>query len=195
MSRQLPPYPSGDLRQWATQLVEYLQNRDGVESEVIPAPVALSHRIGQERALQDGVLMYNPELGRAELTVSGEWLPIAHDVAVAFTNQINGLVLTDPYQPLVFQSPLPPLPAGTYSVSIQLRVTGTGGAAFFQLRITEGGTPVAEGVENSLENGEVAYVPIPFIVSTTSGDLALEARGNNATIETGVVTITRIGQP
>ena len=195
MSRQLPPYPSGDLRQWATQLVEYLQNRDGVESEVIPAPVALSHRIGQERALQDGVLMYNPELGKAELTVNGEWLPIAHDTAVAFTSQINGLVLTDPYQPLVFQSPLPPLPSGTYSVSVQLRVTGTGGSSFFQARITDGGTPAAESVENSLDPGKVVYVPISFIASTAGGDLALEARGDDATIETGVVTLTRIGQP
>ena len=196
MSRQLPPYPSGALRQSATEIVEYLQNRDGVESEAIPTPVALSHRIGDERALQDGLMLYNPTINKQEVVISNEWVPIATDNAVTFTSIILTLVLTDTYQSVPIANAPPILEAGTYQVTINVKVTGTGGAAFFQLRMSRSGGGSFEGVENEIGNGETAYVPVSLTVSVdVPGSLTLEARGSAATISGNEITVTRIGQP
>lgn len=195
MTRQLPPYPIGDLRQWATELVEYLQNRDSVESEVIAKPVAFSHRLTDERAFDDGLVMYNPTINRLEVTVDDEWTPIAHDIAEVFQTVVTTMVLTDGWQSVPVTTTIGDMPPGVYQVTINLRVTGTGGNAEYQLRLVQDGVPAATSAETEVGNGDTIYVPITFMATTADGTIVLEARGNSVTIESGTLTLVRLGQP
>jgi hypothetical protein len=72
----LPPFPSGgNWREWARQLVEYLQNRDLSQAETLPQPVFLQHQIlpDMSRAFQDGILMYDPALQSPVYSHNGQW--------------------------------------------------------------------------------------------------------------------------
>jgi len=191
-----PPSPTGnDWQSWARQLNEYLVRQ--TDSEIVPEPVLLEHKATREaKASTDGVLMYNPQLGKAEIAVSNEWVPIATDNAVTFTSLILTLVLTDTYQNVPIANVPPILEAGTYQIIINVKATGTGGGAFFQLRMSRSGGGSFEGTENEIGNGETAYVPVALTISSDSpGSLTLEARGNAATISGNEITVTRIGQP
>lgn len=75
--RGLPPYPlGGDWQTWARQLVEYLNNQARSEEFVAPRVVSLLHQIppvDQYRALEDGLLMYDPSLGVPVYSKNGQW--------------------------------------------------------------------------------------------------------------------------
>ena len=73
-TNRLPPYPTGDLKAWATQLTEYLLDQQRTEQGATQAaPVALQHKIGDERAIQDGVLMFDPALNKVVVSINGVW--------------------------------------------------------------------------------------------------------------------------
>ena len=73
MKRRLPPYPSGNLQQWALALVDYLQRVDGVDAEILPEPILLQHLTGDEKALQDGLVMFEPTLKVPVYSAGGVW--------------------------------------------------------------------------------------------------------------------------
>lgn len=71
--KPLPPYPGGDLREWARQVVDYLLSRERIEQETLPQVVLLPHKKGGEKALTDGLLMYDPVAGEPVFTKNGQW--------------------------------------------------------------------------------------------------------------------------
>lgn len=193
------PYPTGDLRTWAEALVGFLQNRDDVETETVPKPVSLTHKIDDTaRAVTDGVLMYDPSLGKALVSISGAWVPIALDIAVTQRAVMNSLVLQDTYAPVTYSSIDPPtamLPYGTYQVILDVRLTGTGGGGTYQFKFTQGGIDLREGLEYFIGNGETTRETLTFFINDESDDpVVLEARGNNCTLNDGVLSQLRIGQ-
>jgi hypothetical protein len=77
MSGALPPYPTGDLRLWATQLVEYILDKERSTSGINNArPVFLQHMTGDERALEDGILMFDPVLNKPVVSLGGAWVAL-----------------------------------------------------------------------------------------------------------------------
>ena len=191
---RLPPFPTGDLRVWANQLVEYLQQREGIGSEVLPTSISLQHRIDDSaKAIQDGILMYDPVLSKPLVSISGAWVPIAIDIATTYRATVSTLVLTDAWQDITSTFPST-FDDGTYQLILYLKLTGTGGAAEWQIRVTSNGVPVVTGAVNSIGNGETEYIALDFIISATGDPLQLEARGINATLEDGSGTAVRLGQ-
>lgn len=72
---KLPPYPTGNLREWAVQIVDYLANQ-GAETEEVEPPVIISlrHAIeGNEKAVTDGIVMYDPAIGLPIFSKNGSW--------------------------------------------------------------------------------------------------------------------------
>jgi hypothetical protein len=72
--RSIPPYPGGDWRSWALQLVEYLRRDTPRQEEVLPRVIQLGFQIGGERASTDGLVMYSPTEGVPVYSKNGQWL-------------------------------------------------------------------------------------------------------------------------
>lgn len=71
----VPPVFRGDVQSWATQLVEYLRNQNEAQRYRAPQPVLLSHLVGEDgaKAAVDGMLMYEPVIGRVSFARAGGW--------------------------------------------------------------------------------------------------------------------------
>lgn len=83
MSRTLPPYPSGNnWFIWATQLVDFLMARERIEQESLPQVLQLPHKKGGEKALADGLLMYDPVAGEPVYTKNGQWVRTSNGTPV-----------------------------------------------------------------------------------------------------------------
>ena len=61
-----------DLQNWATQLVNYLEDYNA-NQEVLAAPVMLQHRVGNEKAVQDGLVMFDALIGEPIYSSAGSW--------------------------------------------------------------------------------------------------------------------------
>jgi hypothetical protein len=77
-----PPPPSSyaDWKQWATQLTLYLAKSSDIKEPTNPQPIQLAHKLaatasnlGLERATTDGLMLYDPALGRVVISVGGVW--------------------------------------------------------------------------------------------------------------------------
>lgn len=73
------PSPTGDLRAWAiaahARLFGVYDKSDKVEAR----PLAAAHMKGGERAVTDGVLMYDPVTDRLKVSINGVWRTITID--------------------------------------------------------------------------------------------------------------------
>lgn len=67
-----PPLPTGDLQQWAEQLVDYLRR----------SPGQLPYADTSRPATRDGVLMWDPNTSQPVVTLNGEYRPIALGAAI-----------------------------------------------------------------------------------------------------------------
>lgn len=91
--RAAPPYPSSpNWVEWATSLVEYLNNRDLSQAESLPATILLRHKIGDtiSKPTTDGILMFDPASGRPVVSVSNAWVPLELNTGSTIT-QFTGL--------------------------------------------------------------------------------------------------------
>ena len=192
MTRQLPPTFHGDVNSWAREITEYLQNRDGVESEVIPKTAFLQHQTGGERAADDGLLMYDPAAGFAVMSKGGGWVPLAFDISYVYNVDYTDVTATDTWTAFTPTS-TPTLEPGTYNIVIQGRATATGGNASLQFRYVTDGTPVATGPERDLDNGDSEQVTDVLTLTTAAGSTELQVRGNNILLENFTAHMTRIG--
>jgi hypothetical protein len=66
------PIPIGNLRVWAQEVVEYF-DVIGEQAEIEHEIIKLTHKDGTERAVEDGLLMWDPQLGEPVYTKSGVW--------------------------------------------------------------------------------------------------------------------------
>lgn len=83
MNQQLPPFPSGNSwKAWATNLVEYLTREAQIESRTDPQPLQLPWRMGNEKATQDGLMMYDAVLGVPIYSKNGQWLRVSDDTVI-----------------------------------------------------------------------------------------------------------------
>ncbi len=78
----LPPYPSGNWFDWASQLVEWLISRETIEQETTPLPVQLPHKLTNEKALTDGLIMYDPNNNAVIYSRGGQWRKVSDDTVV-----------------------------------------------------------------------------------------------------------------
>lgn len=68
----IPPSPtSGDWKQWASSLRDYLMKERAQSSKASPAAPQIAHKKSGESAAQDGVLIYNPTDEEMEVSVGG----------------------------------------------------------------------------------------------------------------------------
>jgi hypothetical protein len=97
------PKTAPDWREWAEQMLRYLDATDGREGEVLPAPVLLQHQDATiiARAVTDGLMMFAPTVGRAGsavLSVGAEYKQMAlgdipvHAVVVYEAAQLAGVL-------------------------------------------------------------------------------------------------------
>jgi hypothetical protein len=75
-----PPQSFSDWKAWAVALGNYLAKSSSINEPTNPQPIQLAHRLntaagnlGLERATTDGLLMYDPALGRVVVSVGGIW--------------------------------------------------------------------------------------------------------------------------
>ena len=201
-STRFPPSPQGYTRwqEWAQDLISYQGGAARIKQPNEPRPVLLAHQLGVtsgntgvERATVGGILMYDPVIKKAVISIDGAWVPLATDAAVIETLEYDDIVLQDAWTVMTLTVPDPIIADGTYYVNLLSTVTGTGGNAEYQFRIISQGTPIFTGNIYSVANGETAQVSIPFYVPYT-GELLLEARGNNASLIQTELRAHRIGQ-
>lgn len=73
MSQKAPaPYPIGDLREWAIKLITYL-NEEPIQEEVTARPMFLTHKRAGDKAVQAGVMLYDPQLGSPVYADGSQW--------------------------------------------------------------------------------------------------------------------------
>lgn len=77
MTKSLPPIFRGNINAWAAEVSTYLseQSREDI-SEVVAAPVFLQHMRGGEKALVDGIVLFDPVLGAPVVSIGGAWVQI-----------------------------------------------------------------------------------------------------------------------
>lgn len=76
---ELPPNPSlyRNPQEWQLKLYEYLLTQTRVGEVNNPLPVLLPFKTGDERAAQDGVMMYDPVAARVVVAKGGVWVALA----------------------------------------------------------------------------------------------------------------------
>lgn len=77
MAFRYPPSPIGNSwKDWASQLVSYLKERD-VDATTEARAIQLEHKIGSAaRATSDGVILYDPLESAIVVSVGGAWLNV-----------------------------------------------------------------------------------------------------------------------
>lgn len=75
--QRLPPSPlSTSLQTWAQQIYQYLLFEKTGRKEVAAEPVFLAHLKGDEKAVTDGILMFDPIGKKVVVSVDGVWKQI-----------------------------------------------------------------------------------------------------------------------
>lgn len=73
---ELPPVPGPNLAIWAQRLVDYLRReQDRVDYHAVP--VKLAHRVGDEKATENGIIMYDPSLEAVVVSINGQWVELS----------------------------------------------------------------------------------------------------------------------
>jgi microcystin-dependent protein len=68
-----PPQFQGNLQDWSKRLSEYLIRLQQEFGSSPTSPINLTHRIGQEKAVQDGTMMFDPVTGEINFAHGGQW--------------------------------------------------------------------------------------------------------------------------
>jgi len=86
MSRTPPPFPQGDIKLWSRQLYDYLLSLSDIKQSLEPTSVLLSHRLisAQERAVTDGLLLYDPVYQTPVYSRNGAWYPLSTEPRLVF---------------------------------------------------------------------------------------------------------------
>ena len=116
-----PPYPQDDWKNWALQMVEFLQDRSPRKGEVIPRVLSLQHQVGTEleRAVGDGILMFDPVVGHPVVSIGGIWAPLGF-VNVLFHEELPAPLLITEAEGVVdvITLTVPDLPPGLYLATL-----------------------------------------------------------------------------
>jgi hypothetical protein len=78
VSQRTPPFPDKDLAEWARQLYNYLAGESLIKSRIEPTSILLAHKVDtvSERAAVDGLMLFDPALGKVVVSVGGVFVPI-----------------------------------------------------------------------------------------------------------------------
>ena len=71
------PVLGTDLKQWASELTDYLNKQTNVDESVDPDPILLTHQMGGEKAVTPGVLMYEPTKAAPVVSNGTLWAVLA----------------------------------------------------------------------------------------------------------------------
>lgn len=195
--RSTPPFPGGDLRVWARQMVEYLTNRDQSRAEVTPQTILLESQRPPElpRPTTDGLMMYDPTRGRVVYAAGGAWVPMAPAEAVygkvAYADEPAAAAWT----PLtVTESEATPIVPGVYSVTFNCIATGVNSNSWIQIRVVADGTPIMTSAEVTVGNRADLPISVAFML-TYSGveDFNMEFRSDSASIANPSSNTFKIG--
>lgn len=79
-----PPLPGryDTWQAWANNYIAFNSGGTQIKQPMEPTAILLSHRIGDgnigdERAFTDGLLMFDPSIGKVVVSVNGVWVPLA----------------------------------------------------------------------------------------------------------------------
>lgn len=83
-----PPLPGryATWQEWATNYVAFNAGGTQIKQPNDPVPILLAHQLGSvgniggERAITDGMLMFDPVAGKIVYSISGEWKTLTTDV-------------------------------------------------------------------------------------------------------------------
>lgn len=75
----VPPLPGDDWKAWATQLRDYLLTERSKVGAATPTTPILRHKMGEESAASDGVLVFEPTAKRVQVSVDGAWETVTID--------------------------------------------------------------------------------------------------------------------
>lgn len=127
VSSSLPPNPAsfGSIEAWAANYYEFLiaQARYGQQND--PLPVLLPHKIGDERAAVDGVVMYDPVQNALVVSQDGQWRTIELDSAL-HRDAFGRLRVSSPYT--VFDSKQVAFDPSVFWDNQEVSGSGTGSA-------------------------------------------------------------------
>lgn len=70
------PNQNDNWRSWAERLIKYLNQPANARRPLAAQPVLLSSKLGDEKAFQAGMLMFNPSTKRVEYTRDGSFFPL-----------------------------------------------------------------------------------------------------------------------
>lgn len=80
MTFKSPPNPAQfrNMQEWALQFYQYTLSQSPIRGVTSPSPVMLARKLNDEmpRAVEDGVLLYDPVYKTAVMSQDGVWLPI-----------------------------------------------------------------------------------------------------------------------
>jgi len=71
-----PPFPQGDIKEWARQLHTYLVSESQIKSRIEPTSILLAHKVGVESAAVDGIIMFDPTTQEIVVSSGGAWVPL-----------------------------------------------------------------------------------------------------------------------
>lgn len=71
-----PPIYRGDLKAYTEELYEFLSKERFVEEQVVPKTTLMRHRMVNESAAVDGLLMFNPTSQRPSISKNGGWVDL-----------------------------------------------------------------------------------------------------------------------
>jgi hypothetical protein len=196
MSSAFPPNPqfAKDWKEWANQMVEYIQDR----GQVVPQAVLLQHQTDSDisKATTDGILMYDPVSQQPVYARNGAWEPMVtesafSDPAIYGGADLDVMVLSLTWTPVPLLNEDIPPEAGVYQIIIGVTLTGTNNNAIAQFRwVWDGGSAVGDVI--AVGNRAEVFVSTTSFVNR-GVNLVLEATGVNATILSGDIAITHIG--
>ena len=79
---RVPPYPGSDWRAWANELVNFLMQQNDSFAEKTPQTVQLEHMRGGEKALTDGMIMYDPDSEEVVVSKGGVWTKVSDGTTI-----------------------------------------------------------------------------------------------------------------
>lgn len=121
-----PPSPNGvrNWHDWASQLTEYLNRSGGTKASVEPQMLMLvsktiSPNVMEDKATDNGLLMYNPAIGLPEFSKDGAWYPILSQNAVQDNSIQTGSANVVEEATIVFPTPYAAAP----NISVTAKAT------------------------------------------------------------------------
>lgn len=187
----LPPYPAGDIKEWARQVTAYLQERESGQQEVLPAPVLLETWDDRAKAFTNGIFMFHPTLKMPVISIDGEWVPVAVGDVYRYTYGLR--IATASYAAVPGTPVGVDIVVGTYRMDVSATLLGSSVTASGRVRVVQDGTTLYESALIGLDSPSLVTLAAEVAFSvTTAGPVTLDLLGEDCTLQSATLLLTRI---